>query len=158
MNSLRALLALLVAIATLAACGGADEPAVEPPDDDPVVRPRPSAFLTISSEAGRRRGPPREADLSCAPGAERATGYLDDRPAVELCGRARALSSFLTSAPPRDRVCAEVYGGPQTAQIIGNLEGRPVDRRFARTDGCEIADWDRARALLPEVGPASDRP
>jgi len=158
MKSLRVLLPLLIAVTTLAACGGADEPAVEPPDDDPVVRPRPSAFLTLSSEAGRRRERPREANLSCAPGAERATGYLGDRPAVELCGRARALSGLLTSAPPRDRVCAEVYGGPQTAQIVGNLEGRPVDRRFARTDGCEIADWDRAQSLLPELEPASDRP
>jgi hypothetical protein len=158
MKSLRLLVPLLIASATLAACGGADEPAVEPPDDDPVVRPQPSAFLTLSSEAGRRRGRPREANLSCAPDAERATGYLGDRPAVELCTRARALSGFLTSAPPRDRVCAEVYGGPQTAQIIGNLEGRPVDRRFARTDACEIADWDRAQPLLPEVEPAPDRP
>jgi hypothetical protein len=151
------LVLLVLAVMILAGCGGADEPAVEPPDDDPVVRARPSAFLTLSSEDGRR-GRPREAHLSCAPGAERATGYLSDRPAVDLCRRARALSGFLTSPPPRDRVCAEVYGGPQTAHIIGNLEGRPVDRRFARTDSCEIADWNRAAALLPETEPTSDRP
>lgn len=150
-------LTLLLALATLAGCGGSDQPAIEPPDDDPVVRRQPSAFLTLSSEDGRRRGRPEEANLSCAPGAERATGYLGDRPAVELCRRARALSGFLTSAPPRDRACAEVYGGPQTAQIVGNLEGRPVDRRFARTDSCEIADWERAAALLPEVEPTSNR-
>lgn len=158
MKSPPVLLLLLMAVTTLAGCGGADEPAVEPPDDDPVVRTRPSAFLTLSSEDGRGRDRPLEAYLSCAPGAERATGYLSKRPAVELCRRARALKGFLTSAPPRDRVCAEVYGGPQTAQIVGNLEGRPVDRRLARTDSCEIADWDRAAGLLPEVKPASGRP
>ena len=156
MKSVRVLLALLVATTTLAGCGGADRPAVEAPDDDPVVRTRPSAFLTLSSQDGRGR--PEEANLSCAPGAERATGYLGDRPAVELCRHTRALSGFLTSAPPRDRACAEVYGGPQTAQIVGNLEGRPVDQRFARTDSCEIADWQRAAALLPEVEPTSNRP
>ena len=158
MKPLRVQLPLLIAVALLAGCGGAGEPAVEPPDDDPVVRPRPSAFLTLSSEDGRRRGQPRDANLSCAPGADRATGYLSDRPAAELCRRTRTLSGFLTSAPPRDRVCAEVYGGSQTAQVIGNLEGKAVDRRFARTDSCEIADWDRAQALLPAVDRTSDRP
>ena len=158
MRSPRVLLLLLIAGTLLASCGGSDEPAVEPPDDDPVVRPRPSAFLTLSSEDDRRRGRPREANLSCAPGDERATGYLSDRPAVELCRRTRALSGLLTSTPPPDRACAEVYGGPQTAHVIGNLEGRPVDRRFARTDSCEIADWNRAAALLPDVEATSDAP
>lgn len=158
MKPLRVLLPLLIVVATLAGCGGADESAVEAPDDDPVVRPRPSAFLTLSSADDARRGRPREANLSCAPGAERATGYLSERPPVDLCRRTRALSGFLTSSPPRDRVCAEVYGGPQTAQIVGNLEGRAVDRRFARTDSCEIADWNRAQALLPEVEREPDRP
>jgi hypothetical protein len=151
MKAPRLPLLLLVVVTTLAGCGGADGAAVEPPDDDPVVRPRPSAFLTLSFEDGRRRGRPAAADLSCAPGAERATGYLSDRPAVDICRRTRALRGFLTSAPPRDRACAEVYGGPETAQIFGTVEGRPVDRRFARTDSCEIADWDRAAVLLPEV-------
>jgi hypothetical protein len=158
MRSPRVLLLLLIAVTLPGGCGGSDEPAVEPPDDDPVVRPRPSAFLTLSSEDDRRRGRPREANLSCAPGAERATGYLSDRPAVELCRRTRALSGVLTSPPPPDRACAEVYGGPQTAHVIGNLEGRPIDRRFARTDSCEIADWNRAAALLPKVEATRDGP
>ena len=31
----------------------------------------------------------------------------------------------------------------------GRIGARAVNRRFARRDGCEIADWRRAGLLLP---------
>ena len=56
-------------------------------------------------------------------------------------------------APPsRDRVCTQQYGGPDVATVTGTLDGGPVDRRFSRTDGCEIGDWDAAQPL---IGPPS---
>ncbi|PRY50714.1 subtilisin inhibitor-like [Geodermatophilus tzadiensis] len=53
------------------------------------------------------------------------------------------------AAPPTDRACTEVYGGPQTARVTGTWRGAPVDRDHARTDGCRIAEWDALGPLLP---------
>ena len=44
--------------------------------------------------------------------------------------------------------CTEIYGGPATARVRGTLAGERVDARFARTNGCEIARWQRNAALL----------
>jgi hypothetical protein len=41
-----------------------------------------------------------------------------------------------------------VYGGPQVAEVRGTWDGVDVDARFQRTDGCEIARWDRLAPLL----------
>ncbi|MGH2804072.1 MAG: SSI family serine proteinase inhibitor, partial [Thermoleophilaceae bacterium] len=49
---------------------------------------------------------------------------------------------------PRLRVCTSIYGGPAVARVTGTIAGERVDARFNRRDGCEIARWDRNRALL----------
>jgi LysM repeat protein len=41
-----------------------------------------------------------------------------------------------------------VYGGPQTARVVGTVGGRRVNLSIDRSDGCGIADWDKLRALL----------
>jgi len=41
-----------------------------------------------------------------------------------------------------------IYGGPQTATIVGVLDGTRIDAAFSRQNGCEIARWD---ALGPDV-------
>ncbi|MER7489429.1 SSI family serine proteinase inhibitor [Streptomyces sp. NPDC126497] len=50
---------------------------------------------------------------------------------------------------PRDAVCTLQYGGPATARVTGTWAGRPVDATYSRTNGCEIARWDRLVPLLP---------
>lgn len=47
--------------------------------------------------------------------------------------------------------CAEVYGGPATARVVGTLEGEPIDANFSRINACEMARWDRVKALLGRV-------
>ena len=95
----------------------------------------------------------RQATLTCDGDGQRATGFLRRRSADKLCRRAYALDRFLARAPDREQACTEIYGGPSRARVRGNVRGAAVNRRFARTDGCEIADWQRARLLLPR--PAS---
>ncbi len=51
---------------------------------------------------------------------------------------------------PRDAACTQVYGGPDIAHVVGKLRGRRVDATFRRTDGCEVARWDRIDFLFPE--------
>lgn len=53
---------------------------------------------------------------------------------------------------PRDAVCTMQYGGPAPARVTGTWAGRPVDAVYDRTNGCEIARWDRLVPLLPEAG------
>lgn len=52
---------------------------------------------------------------------------------------------------PADALCAQVYGGPQTARVTGLWRGEPVDLALSRTDGCRIAQWDRLGPLLPSA-------
>ena len=53
---------------------------------------------------------------------------------------------------PDDVACTEQFGGPQTATVTGTLDGREVDARFARNNGCEIARWEKAAPLLEAAG------
>lgn len=50
---------------------------------------------------------------------------------------------------PKDVGCTQIYGGPQVARVTGTLRGRRVWATFRRTDGCEIARWNRVRLLFP---------
>ena len=52
-------------------------------------------------------------------------------------------------AVPRDAVCTAVYGGPAVATVRGRFRGNRVRTSFKRTDGCQIARWDRVRFLFP---------
>lgn len=46
-------------------------------------------------------------------------------------------------------MCTMMYGGPATAHVTGTWAGRPVDARFDRADGCQVARWDALVPLLP---------
>ena len=65
------------------------------------------------------------------------------------CVIARRLADFLGSKPDPRRACTEIYGGPERARVTGTIAGREVDRRFSRTNGCDISDWERAQPLIP---------
>ena len=55
-------------------------------------------------------------------------------------------------AVPKDRVCAEVYGGPEKAAIDGTWRGQQVRSTLARSNSCEIARWAALQGLLPPGG------
>jgi predicted secreted protein len=46
------------------------------------------------------------------------------------------------------QACTEIYGGPDTATVIGSIGGIDVDTSFHRANGCGIADWELLQALL----------
>jgi hypothetical protein len=101
--------------------------------------------FTYSDGAGHQK----TAALTCDASGPRATGYLRHRDRAKLCATAYRLKRFLGTPPPRDRVCALIYGGPDRARVRGNVADRAVNRLFTRVNGCEIDDWSRAQALLP---------
>ncbi|MGW1930047.1 SSI family serine proteinase inhibitor [Streptomyces sp. NPDC001919] len=52
---------------------------------------------------------------------------------------------------PEDAFCTQVYGGPAVAHVTGTWQGRAVDARFSRADGCEINRWENLEPVLPLV-------
>lgn len=65
---------------------------------------------------------------------------------AEVCVRVAAVVPGLAPAP--GEVCTQIYGGPQRIALSGTLDGAPVDVSVGRTDGCEIARYDRLAAAL----------
>jgi hypothetical protein len=68
--------------------------------------------------------------------------------AAGACRRLAALERPFAPVP-KDVGCTQIYGGPQVARVIGMLRGRRVWATFKRTDGCEIARWNRVGFLFP---------
>jgi hypothetical protein len=116
---------------------------VEPGPDSGATQAG-STELTIVVRAGRGRGE-QTYSLVCDP----AGGDHPDREAA--CRLLSELKDPFAPVPP-DAMCTEIYGGPQTATVTGTLRGEPVHTRFSRTDGCQIARWDKHAALLVETG------
>lgn len=55
---------------------------------------------------------------------------------------------------PPDIACTMIYGGPETARVVGRWRGAAVDAGFSRVDGCQIARWEGYRALFTDPGTA----
>ncbi|NLU70320.1 hypothetical protein HCC30_24135 [Streptomyces sp. HNM0574] len=52
------------------------------------------------------------------------------------------------AATPKNQKCTMIHGGPETAHVEGTWQGRPVDADFERSNGCEIARWDKLSEVL----------
>jgi hypothetical protein len=72
------------------------------------------------------------------------------------CYRIAAGGWKLFAPVPKNVACTQIYGGPQVARISGFVKGRRVWAMVNRTDGCNIARWDRLSPwLLPRGGASS---
>lgn len=138
----------------LAACGGgADEPLPVEPDAGigDGAGPPPGAGVDLEITIDHPDIDAHTYRITCADGTAAVEGS-DAIDAGEACAQLAQLSvqERLVEGPPADRVCTEVYGGPDTATVVGSIDGRPVDTVIDRTNGCGIAEWDQ---LLGEVLP-----
>jgi hypothetical protein len=132
-----------LAAAALGACGEADEPAAQ----RTATTAGQAIELTVVFDDGSGRK--TTGTLTCRGADRRGAGALDGRAsAAELCAQARGNADLLTSRPDRRRACTQIYGGPETAVVTGTIDGDKVNRRFTRTNGCELADFTRAARLL----------
>lgn len=78
------------------------------------------------------------------------------RPAV-ACRKLAAGGPKLFAPLPPNVACTQIYGGPQKARVVGTVAGKRVWTTFARTDGCQIARWNRLSPwLLPSGGARAD--
>lgn len=148
-GGIAALLGLLVVAAGLGGCGEDDEPAVTPPPSATTPAGPPGEIdLKVVYDDGTG-GAPVTGELVCRDGDARASGALyAGRAAAPLCAKVRELAKLLTTQPDEDQMCTQIYGGPQTARVTGMIDGKRVDRRFKRNNGCEIADFTEAAELL----------
>ncbi|MGP3924588.1 SSI family serine proteinase inhibitor [Streptomyces sp. 8N616] len=105
--------------------------------------------LTVTISNSGNRAVDGRYTLDCHP-----TGGTH-REARAACDRLDEMSRWGEDpfAPVEPRAnCTMMYGGPTTARITGTWAGRPVDARFDRRNGCEIARWNKLRPVLPEAG------
>jgi|SRR5919109_369703 hypothetical protein len=85
--------------------------------------------------------------LRCGP----LGGTLPRRAAA--CRRLQQLGTRVFAPVSRDAICTEIWGGPEVGRIKGRVGTRTVWATFNRTNGCQIARWDRVSPwLLPAGG------
>jgi hypothetical protein len=91
---------------------------------------------------------PFSGTLDCRTDPPSGTGaYATSAP--DVCDAVAAHADvFAAAGPDPDRICTEIYGGPQHATIAGTVAGEPVDVEIARSDGCGVDDWSRLEFLL----------
>ena len=90
---------------------------------------------------------PRILTLRCA---AKASGTVPNPAAA--CERLQRLGRAAFRPTPPDTACTEIFGGPSTAKITGTFLGAPLWVKLSRTNGCEIARWQRVAFLLPRPG------
>lgn len=112
----------------------------------PATGPALPAQLTITVDDGS--GTVTTYTLRCEP----AGGDHPDP--VAACAALAAAGPGVFAPPDPDLACTEIYGGPQTATVTGQLDGARVDSTFSRTDGCQIARWDALAIVLGMSGGA----
>jgi hypothetical protein len=124
--------ALLLALALAAGCGGTEAAG----DDRP-----PRNDLTVTYWPTGRGGEARSATLTCDP-----DGGSHPDP-VSACD---ALLEHEDALEPvaGDVACTQIYGGDQVA----TLSGAGVNASFSRANGCEISRWDKLEPLLDLSG------
>jgi len=116
--------------------------------------------LTMTVDEGKG-DPALVAKLVCETSRHTVTGYLRKLGAKKACAKARRRAWTLSHVPDkRHRACDQTFGGVETARVTGRIGTRLVKRKLARTDGCEIAEWDSLVPLVPAhkiegLGPAS---
>lgn len=95
---------------------------------------------------------PQNYTLVCAGGVPAAESKHPT--AAAACEALNTYPNLLTPPTPKDN-CTMQFGGPETATVTGSVDGREVNVKFSRTDGCQIAQWDAASVILGASGGAA---
>jgi hypothetical protein len=155
-----AALALLLLVIPLTACADDGDDTGDRPST--TAKPAGPTVLAVSgtaTQAGSDPTAPIEVpfsyDLDCTTGevTTRRGAVGEGEPLADevddICDRLARDPSLLTSiGPDPDRICTEIYGGPQVARIEGTVNGTAVAVDVTRNDGCGIDDWDSLEFLL----------
>lgn len=110
-----------------------------------------TAALLVVSIAQDTDAEPEQYTLQCVDGVPGPASTLPNSDAA-CTALARLGTEFFTARPNKDVLCTQQYGGPQTANISGELDGTQIRASFALTDGCEISRWQQASDILGAPG------
>ena len=124
-----------------------------PPDTGLPLGGGPYAVATLSVDVEHPDREPISYELACF--GDTATLTPDSIANVSAAAACTALAeveieNYLVDGPPSDQVCTQIYGGPDTAHLVGRVNDRPVDIVVSRANGCGISSWD---ALLADILP-----
>ncbi len=125
-----------------------------PGDDEPMgAGPYPIADLSITVHIDGAESDSITYRLACLGDTATLTGDPSPGAADAMCLALNSdpIRARLIDGPPADRMCTEIYGGPQVATITGTLDGSSVDSSVNRADGCGIDEWDRLLAVFLPV-------
>jgi hypothetical protein len=126
-------LAILCLLVLVAGCGAEEERAA------PAQAPFAQLVVRVDPD-GTGAVPAKELNVRCAAAGESGA-----------CRSADALKAGDFAPVSPKRACTDIFGGPETATISGQLRGKPVDARFSRSNGCEVARWEAVSGLLEQV-------
>ena len=160
--------AAVIAALSLAGCGANSE------GGDVSTRPSPTESVPEPSAAASPTGPSAPADsdsgtidlvdatdlrITVDNGSGQVRTWMltcddagGDHPDPQAACDALARMDAPFGPLPKDQLCTEIYGGPQTAKVEGVYRGVPTLAEFRRTNGCEISRWDAYLAVLVERG------
>ncbi len=135
---------------------GSDDSGV-PPDNGLPLGGGPYAIATLTVDVEHPDRDTISYELACF--GDTATLIPDAIAGVSASAACTALAeteieNYLVDGPPSDQACTEIYGGPDTARLVGRVNDRPVDIVIDRANGCGISSWDvlLADILPPAVG------
>lgn len=100
-------------------------------------------------------GPATVVDLTYSAGGAVKTQTLDCVGTAAkqgpVCALVKKLPASAFEPVPKDTTCTMIYGGPETATIKGQIDGKNVDAKFSRTNGCEIDRFKKVEPLFAEM-------
>jgi len=108
------------------------------------------ARLNIAVDVGTQAGPTHteQATLTCSRDHTHATGFLRAQSKKACQVIRRGTLQRVARAQASQRLCSQIYSGPQQARITGTVGSERINLTITRTDSCRTADWNRLEALL----------
>lgn len=147
---------IVVSGALLAAASCASSGTGSPPSAAPSSAATPSASAGAPSASA---GGPSELTVVVDDGTGSTTTWRltcdppgGDHPDAQKACAALADHRSALNPVPKDRMCAQVYGGPEKATVTGTWRGEQVFAALNRTNACESARWDALVPLVPAGG------
>lgn len=127
----------LVVASAVSACGSNDAN-VKPQGSPSTHASATDLTVSVTAKPGAK---PREWTLKCNPPG-------GDHPDAKKACAALTKAKNPFKPTPKNRMCTQIFGGPQKAKINGTWNGSKVDATFSRKNGCEVDRWNAIRTVL----------